>query len=445
MRGGPSLACRRCGYQSSKWLGRCPECGSWDAFAAAEVEPPPSGAAAATVRPFPEIGAGEARRVSTGFAEFDRVLGGGLVPGAVVLVGGEPGIGKSTLLLQAASAVAEAGGTVVYASGEESPSQLRARGGRLGVRSSKLLVVAEPEIESVLAAVAGVAPALLVVDSIQAVRAVGVSGPPGSIVQVRECAARLVTFAKERSTPTLLVGHVTKDGALAGPRALEHLVDAVLQFEGDRHHEHRILRALKNRFGPSHELGIFTMAERGLSEVADPSASLLAARTEGEPGSAVLASVEGSRPLLVEVQALAGSPAPGTPRRTTVGIDVQRAAMILAVLDRAVGLELSRRDVFVNVTGGLTLDEPAADLAVACAVASSAFGRALPPRTAVAGEIGLTGEVRSVPRLADRMREAARHGMETLLAPAGTMPPVAGLRYTPVARLADAFAVLFGC
>lgn len=444
MSGRASYDCRHCGYRSGKWLGRCPQCRAWDAFdQSAAAAAPRRRVPAAAALPYPEIGALETRRMVTGSGEFDRVLGGGLVPGAVVLVGGEPGIGKSTLLLQTASAVAERGDKVVYVSGEESPAQLRSRGERLAVRSARLLVVAETGVEAALAALERERPALVVVDSIQAVRCEDLDGVPGSVAQVREAASRLAGHARDHGVPMLLVGHVTKDGALAGPRSLEHLVDTVVQFEGDRHHEHRLLRALKNRFGRAHELGVFAMTGAGLVEVADPSRALLGRRAAPVAGSAVLAAIEGSRPMLVEVEGLVGEPTQGSPRRTAIGVDGNRAAMLLAVLQRAAGLRLADRDVFVNVAGGLTLHEPAADLAVACAVASSALGRALPAATVVAGELGLTGEVRPVPRLADRLREAARLGLGRAIVPAGAEPGVGDLDCRGVEHLSEVLELLF--
>jgi DNA repair protein RadA/Sms len=393
--------------------------------------------------PYPEIAVSDGRRRSTGLEELDRVLGGGLVPGAVVLVGGEPGIGKSTLLLQAASAVAGSGRPVLYVSGEESAAQLRTRGERLGVTSPELLVAAETDVASIVGAAGESRPAMMIVDSIQAVRCADVASVPGSVSQVRESASRLVEHAKEKALPTVLVGHVTKDGSLAGPRALEHVVDTVVQFEGDRHHEHRILRTLKNRFGPTDELGVFRMTAAGLEAVANPSELFLAERALDVPGSVVMAAVEGTRPVLVEVQALVGEPAPGTPRRTALGVDGNRVALVLAVLQRCTGLTLADRDVFVNVTGGMQLSEPAADLAVALAVASSATQRVFPPRAVVFGEIGLTGEIRGVSRRDARVREALRLGFTAAMGPSGGPPPGDGLDVVPVERLEHAYARAF--
>jgi len=389
--------------------------------------------------PYPELATADLVRTSTGLPEFDRVLGGGLVPGGVVLVGGEPGVGKSTLLLQSASAIAESGRRVLYASGEESPAQLRLRGARLAVRSANLLVLAETDVDVVAEAARRSRVDFLLVDSIQAVRCAELTSVPGSVGQVRESAARLVALAKSTGLPVVIVGHVTKDGSIAGPRTLEHVVDTVIQFEGDRHHAHRILRALKNRFGPADEIGVFSMGDAGLRGIPNPSEVFLAERASGSPGSAVLAAIEGTRPLLVEVQALVGETAHGSPRRIALGVDGGRLAMILAVLARRAGIDVSGRDVFVNVAGGIETTEPAADLAVALAAASSLAGRPLAERMTILGEIGLAGEIRSVSRLDARLREASRLGFDTALVPAGAASNAApGLRLVTVRHLAEA-------
>lgn len=425
-----SHRCRECDYATLKWLGRCPECGAWGSLEA-QTAPDRDPAPAAAPTAWPEVPSADVRRIATGSPELDRALGGGLVPGAVVLLGGEPGIGKSTLLLQCASALADGGLTVLYVSAEESLPQLRLRGDRLGVRGPSLLVLAETDVDAVVAA-AREGVAAVVVDSVQAMRCGDVDSIPGSVAQVREAAARFVSLAKATGVPVLLVGHVTKDGSLAGPRVLEHAVDVVLQFSGDRHHAHRILRAVKNRFGPADEIGVFTMGDSGLRGVANPSALFLAERTTGAPGSAVLAAIEGTRPLLVEIQALVGEPREATPRRTALGVDPGRLALILAVLERRLGFDLGPRDVFVNVAGGLEVDEPAADLAIASAVASSLSGRPVRDRMVAFGEIGLAGEVRSVSRAEARLREAHRLGFEAALAPASAAAPAPdGMRVLP--------------
>lgn len=444
-----SFVCAGCDYRTSNWLGRCPQCGSWASLT--EQTEPSSGQHEATAtahpepRPYPELSVRQAAPDSTGIGELDRVLGGGLVPGAAILIGGEPGVGKSTLLLQAASSLAESGRTVLYVSGEESASQLRLRGDRLGVHSANLLVLAHTDVDAILAAAGRTSPAVAIVDSIQAVRCADLGSVPGSVAQVRESASRLVDYAKRESVPLVLVGHVTKDGSLAGPRVLEHLVDTVVQFEGDRHHAHRLLRAQKNRFGPTDELGVFRMTEQGLRQVSSPSELFLAERSKGAPGSVVLAAVEGTRPLLVEIQALVGEVVQGSPRRTVLGVDAARVALVLAVLQRRAGVDLAQRDVFVNVTGGLRIDEPASDLAVASALISSLSRRPLPDGWVVSGEIGLTGEIRAINRPEMRLREAERLGFDGAVIPAANTPSpdTAKLRILPVRQLKDAMDWMF--
>lgn len=446
-----SYVCGNCDYRTTQWLGRCPECGEWDALAEVAATREVSAGSGEIRRtreepiPFPQIPASAISRESTGVQELDRVLGGGLVPGAAILLGGEPGIGKSTLLLQAAATFANAGRDVLYVSGEESAAQLKLRGDRLGVRSAKLRVLADTDVGNIVDQTLAAIPGLLIVDSIQAVRCPDIASLPGSVSQVRESASRLVELAKVHSVPLILVGHVTKDGTLAGPRVLEHLVDTVLHFEGDRHHAHRMLRTVKNRFGSADELGVFRMTERGLEEVANPSELLLAERTKGIPGSVVLAANQGSRPLLVEIQALVGEPGQGTPRRTVLGVDANRVALVLAVLQRRTGFDTANRDVFVNVTGGVTISEPAADLAVAAALASSLRHRPVPDGWVVAGEIGLTGEVRAVSRAEARLRESARLGFTGAVIPAASLPPSfrGDLKVLPIRQLRDALEWMF--
>lgn len=437
--------CQECGFQTRKWLGKCPECGKWGSLVEeleARPVPRPGVPAGARPLPYPEIAPSDAERSSTGIAELDRVLGGGLVPGGVVLLGGEPGIGKSTLLLQTASRMAETGRLVLYASAEESAAQLRLRGDRIGVRSRQLMVLPETDVDAIVAQARETQASVLVVDSIQAVRCADLAAVPGSVSQVRECAARLLALAKSAGIPLLLVGHVTKDGALAGPRLLEHMVDAVIHFEGDRHLAHRLLRSLKNRFGPSDELAVFSMSESGLCGVTSPSEMFLAERPLGAPGSVVLPAMEGTRPLLVEVQALVGEPVQGSPRRTALGVDPNRLALLLAVLERRTGRSLANRDVFVNVTGGLVVEEPGADLAIAAAAASSLEGVPVPERFVLVGEVGLTGEIRAVTRIDARLREAQRLGFVGAIVPASATLPAAldGLTLHPVRHLEDALA-----
>jgi DNA repair protein RadA/Sms len=397
-----------------------------------EIVPDPKGRAsrtrvpaAAPPRPLAAVATRDAIRRSTGLGELDRVLGGGLVQGSVILVGGDPGIGKSTLTLQACSALARQGLGVLYVAGEESPEQIRLRADRLGLADTEVLVLAETSAESVLAHLEAQRPAAVVVDSIQTLHTATLASAPGSVGQVRESAALLTTHCKASGTACILIGHVTKEGALAGPRVLEHLVDTVLYFEGDGAHALRVLRAVKNRFGSTNEVGVFEMGDAGLAEVQNPSAAFLAERPVGAPGSAVLATLEGSRPVLVEIQALVARSGLAMPRRTAIGVDGGRLALLLAVLEKRRRMQLHDQDVFLNVAGGLRVDEPAADLAVVAAVASSVRGRPLPGDVALWGEVGLTGEVRSVARAEARAREAARQGFRRCVLPAGNL---AGLR-----------------
>ena len=428
----PVFVCQECGSQSPKWQGRCTDCGAWNSLVE-ERAPEAAGAALEGHRyampgsspqgakRYAEIEASSAERISSGIGEFDRVLGGGVVPGSLVLLGGEPGIGKSTLLLQAAANFAQTVGTVLYASGEESEHQIKSRGDRLGISDAPLFLLAETCIESILEEVGRVRPRLLVVDSVQTVFSLKFQSAPGSIGQVREAATQFLFTAKGHNIPTFLVGHVTKDGNIAGPKALEHVVDTVLYFEGERHHSHRVVRAVKNRFGAISELGVFEMTGSGLVPVANPSALFLAERPRATPGSAVLCSVEGSRPILVEVQALASTTSFGMARRMAVGFDQNRLSLLLAVLEKRAGLHLTTDDVFVNVAGGMSIDEPAADLAIISAVASSVRNRPLTEATALFGEVGLGGEVRGVPQATLRVREAEQMGFTRIVLPAANV------------------------
>jgi DNA repair protein RadA/Sms len=385
-------------------------------------------------------------RKLTGIGELDRVLGGGLVPGSLVLVGGDPGIGKSTLMLQLGSSLAGSGNKVLYVSGEESEEQVRLRAARLGDTPAGILILCETELEVMLGAAAAVKPGVVIVDSIQTLARADVEGSPGSVSQVRECGLSLLHFAKAESVPVFLVGHVTKDGAVAGPRVLEHMVDAVLYLEGERYQHYRVLRAAKNRFGGTHELGVFEMTELGLEEVANPSAAFLSESRRRSPGSAVVASLEGSRPLLVEVQALVSASFYGTPQRVTTGFDPRRLAVLLAVLERRVGLRLGRHDVFVTVTGGLTLAEPGTDLGVAMAVVSSFTSRPVLERTLFVGEVSLSGEIRRVARVDARMREAAQLGFVRAGVPEVQAAEAEGLglAVSPLAVVHDAIEALLG-
>lgn len=414
--------CQACGANSVKWLGRCLGCGGWNTLVEERVRgsggkkgrSAPKGEGAI---PIGEIPADTAMRVPTGIQELDRVLGGGAVLGGVVLVGGDPGVGKSTLLMQALAGIAKTGIVALYVSGEESAGQTALRAKRLGIDASSLLVLATNELSEIEDAVEEKRPAALVVDSIQTIRSEGLESAAGTVSQLREATARLVELSKRERISTFLVGHVTKEGQLAGPKVLEHLVDTVLSFEGERGHAFRALRTTKNRFGSATEVGVFEMTAEGMSEVAQPSALFLAERPEGAAGSVVAAVAEGARPLLVEIQALVGAPGAASPRRTATGLDGGRLAMLLAVLSRRAGVEVASSDVFVNVAGGMRIEEPASDLAVALAVASSMLGRPLPNDAVAFGEIGLAGEVRGVARVAARLAEARTMGFARAILP----------------------------
>src|SRR6188472_1494329 len=423
------FVCQECGAQSPKWMGRCNECGAWNSLVeerVADAAPAAAGnsryaqfGAASSAKLYAEVETANAVRLSTGIGEFDRVLGGGVVPGSLVLLGGEPGIGKSTLLLQAAAHFAREVGPVLYASGEESEHQIKSRGDRLGIGSTPLYLMSETCIERILEEIARLKPALVIIDSVQTVFSIKFQSAPGSIGQVREAATQFLFAAKGQNVPTVLVGHVTKDGNLAGPKVLEHVVDTVLYFEGERHHAHRVVRAVKNRFGAVSELGVFEMTGHGLEPVANPSQLFLAERPKNVPGSSVLCCMEGSRPLLVEVQALVSTSSYGNAKRMASGIDQNRLSLLLAVLEKRAGLNLLGEDVFINVAGGMTIDEPAADLAVVAAVASSLRNRPIRQGTAVFGEVGLAGEVRGTTQGAMRVREAAQMGFSRCIVPQG--------------------------
>lgn len=406
--------CQACGYESAKWVGRCPDCSEWASLveeAVTSAKPVKVISAIASVpTSIIDIAAAGASRTSTGIGEFDRVLGGGVVAGSLVLVGGDPGIGKSTILIQAANHLSLTAGKVLYVSGEESAEQIKLRSNRLGIASGNLLVVSETDIATVEQHIGDTGAQCVFVDSIQTMYDPELSSAAGTVSQVRNCTAALVRIAKESGIPIFIVGHVTKEGSLAGPRVLEHMVDTVLYFEGDRHQTYRILRAVKNRFGSTDELGIFEMREDGLVEVTNPSEALLSERPAHGIGSVVTATIEGSRPILVEIQALVAPTYFPAPRRTCTGVDYNRMLMILAVLEKRVGLSLGNKDVFVNVAGGIKIVEPAADLAIALAVASSLMDRGVDSDVIALGEIGLSGEVRSVGQSDRRLREAARLG-----------------------------------
>jgi DNA repair protein RadA/Sms len=444
------FTCQSCGFQSAKWLGRCPDCSGWNTLveeaAPAEERRPAWGASGGATRPVKlvdvESEAEERRR--TGIGELDRVLGGGVVPGSLVLLGGDPGIGKSTLLLSAVERLAAAG-PVLYVSGEESLRQTKMRADRLGVRSAAVHLFAETDAEKVLTTAESLRPAALVVDSIQTMFLAELGSAPGTLSQVREVAGRLMAYAKRSGVPTFLVGHVTKDGSIAGPRVLEHMVDTVLYFEGERGHPFRILRAHKNRFGSTNEIGVFEMKGSGLEEVADPSALFLAERQAGKPGSAVTATLSGTRPLLVEVQALVAPTGYGTARRTAIGVDGNRVALLAAVLEKKEDVQLTGCDTFVNVAGGMTLSEPAADLAVCAALVSSLRNLAVPQDVLVLGEVGLAGEVRAVAQMDARLAEAGKMGFVRAVLPKGSARRVEtrGVKLLPVETLGEALEALF--
>jgi len=452
-----SYVCSECGGTSTRWLGKCPHCGAWNTLVETVAQAPaapgknrlgqqPAFAALAQtseVTALSEIEAADFARASTGIDELDRVLGGGIVEGGVVLIGGDPGIGKSTLLLQALDALERSGLETLYVTGEESGAQIALRARRLGLDGSQVQVLAEIQLEKILATLDARQPSVAVIDSIQTVYSDQLTSAPGSVAQVRECAAHLTRAAKASGIAIVLVGHVTKEGALAGPRVLEHMVDTVLYFEGETHSAFRLVRAIKNRFGAVNEIGVFAMTERGLRGVANPSAIFLSQHSEPVPGSCVLVTLEGTRPMLVEIQALVDSGGP-SPRRLSVGLDRDRLAMLLAVLHRHAGVACMDQDVFVNAVGGVRISEPAADLAVMLAIASSLRGKPLPSGFIAFGEVGLAGEVRPAPRGQERLKEAAKLGFSIAVVPKANAPkkPIEGLTIHPVERVEEAIELL---
>ena len=434
--------CQKCGYQSPKWLGKCPDCGAWNSLTEEPEVKSSRGQTGEHAKPVPlsQVKKDIQQRQSCGISELDRVLGGGLVQGSVVLIGGNPGIGKSTLLLQASAHLSRAAGRVLYVSAEESAEQIKLRSGRMGIDSDELYLLPETNIERIITHINHLKPRAVVVDSIQTVYTAAVESAAGSVSQVRESAGRLMMLAKGSGVPIFLVGHVTKDGALAGPRVLEHLVDTVLYFEGDSGHAFRILRAVKNRFGSTNEIGVFEMKDSGLCEVANPSELFLSERPIGASGSVVVAALEGTRPLLVELQALVSSTSFGNPRRTTIGVDHNRLALLVAVLEKKVGMHLSGMDIFMNAAGGVRLNEPSADLGIVMAVASSHLDKPVDPYTFFLGEIGLSGEVRAISQPEIRIREAAKLGFKRCILPAGNLKQVKvkGVELTGVKRVEEA-------
>ncbi|MCL0098247.1 DNA repair protein RadA [Dehalococcoidia bacterium] len=450
------FVCQHCGNESLKWLGRCPQCDTWDSFMERAASTSAAGLPSATVQELSTVSLSATARLPLHFAEFNRVLGGGVVPGSLVLIGGDPGIGKSTLLLQVAAQVAETKtglsekepdpARVLYVSGEESVSQIKLRADRLGLGGKGLFILPETRMEHILDHAQGLSPHLVIIDSIQTVYVEG-SGAPGSVSQVRECTLSIMQWAKSSNIPVFLVGHVTKEGAIAGPRVLEHIVDVVLYLEGERFSAYRLLRGVKNRFGSTNEIGIFEMRDQGLVEITDPSQALLSQRTEGAIGSLIVPTLEGARPLLVEIQALTNPTSFGLPRRTANGVDFNRLLLIAAVLSRRGGIALSNQDIIANVAGGIKINEPAIDLGLALAIASSFRSIKIDPRLVTIGEVGLSGELRTVSQLDRRVAEAARLGFETCLLPAPIPKGLslsAGIKLRPVGTLSEALKVALG-
>lgn len=445
--------CQTCGYETPKWMGKCPDCGEWHTFVeeakTSKGAPKYAGKGAVSDAEVIAVSAIDSRdetRILTGIKELDRVLGGGLVHGTLILIGGDPGIGKSTLMLQALHGLSRDGQKALYISGEESVRQLGLRSKRLGTLSSDILAVSEIEIDAILAIVEKTRPSVIVIDSIQTMYSADLTSAPGSVSQVRESAMRLMLMAKHKGIPTFLVGHVTKEGAIAGPRLLEHMVDTVLYFEGDRNHVFRILRAVKNRFGSTNEIGVFEMKEDGLNQVDNPSAIFLSERPESSPGSVVTSSMEGTRPILVELQALASSTNLGTPRRTILGLDQNRVALLVAVMEKKLGMHLLGHDIFMNVAGGVRIDEPGVDLGIVSAIASSFLDKPIMDGTAVVGEVGLTGEVRAVGQIEIRAGEMKKMGFTRCLLPRNNlerMATVAGLDLIGVKNVSEAMEILF--
>jgi DNA repair protein RadA/Sms len=445
--------CNECGGTTPKWLGKCPHCQAWNTLveSVAETAAPSKNnrfaalAKTAEVMALADIEATDMERTPTGLDELDRVLGGGIVEGGVVLIGGDPGIGKSTLLLQALDALQRAGQKTLYVTGEESGAQVALRSRRLGILNSQVQVLAEIQLEKILSTLQSHRPHIAVIDSIQTVYSDQLTSAPGSVAQVRECAAHLTRAAKASGVAIVLVGHVTKEGALAGPRVLEHMVDTVLYFEGDTHSSFRLVRAIKNRFGAVNEIGVFAMTESGLKGVSNPSAIFLSQHAEPVPGSCVMVTLEGTRPLLVEIQALVDTGGP-SPRRLSVGLDKDRLAMLLAVLHRHAGIACMDQDVFVNAVGGVRISEPAADLAVLLAITSSLRGKPLPKGFIAFGEVGLAGEVRPAPRGQERLKEAAKLGFSVAVVPKANAPkkPIEGLTIHAVERVEEAMEVVRG-
>jgi DNA repair protein RadA/Sms len=447
------FVCQNCGNQSRKWLGKCPECGEWNSLVEERARASQKGRARNTFQTreveaiaYSEIESQDEVRMASGVTEFDRVLGGGIVPGTLVLIGGDPGIGKSTLLLQVADQLSANGSAVLYVSGEESERQIKMRGERLGIKARNLYLLPETNLENIFHEVERLKPTAIVVDSIQTVFSAMIESAPGSVSQVREAAHQFLLLAKKRTIPVFLIGHITKDGSIAGPKALEHVVDTVLYFEGERHHNHRIVRAVKNRFGAANEIGVFEMTGAGLIPVANPSQMFLQERPQNVAGSVVTACMEGTRPLLVEIQALVSETKYGTGRRMTQGVDQNRVSLLMAMLEKRVGLQMLGDDVFVNIAGGLEVDEPAVDLGVVAAITSSFRNAPIDQHTAVFGEVGLTGEVRGTTQAVVRAREAQALGFKTIVMPSSNtagLERMLGIRTVGVRSVEEALEELF--
>ncbi|HMJ08146.1 MAG TPA: DNA repair protein RadA [Pyrinomonadaceae bacterium] len=448
--------CQNCGHQSRKWMGQCTDCGEWNTLVEERFRPTaqPAGKSSGLMSGFRDISpvafsdieTQDDARVSSGIEEFDRVLGGGIVAGSLVLIGGAPGIGKSTIVIQMAEKLSLIGAKVLYVSGEESERQIKMRGERLGINADNLFLLPETNLQSIMAETEKLQPQFVIVDSIQTVFSDRIESAPGSVSQVREVAAQLMMYAKQTATPVFLTGHVTKEGSIAGPKTLEHIVDTVLYFEGDRHHNHRIIRATKNRFGAANEIGVFEMTNAGLIPVGNPSELFLQERPEGASGSVVTVSMEGTRPMLVEVQALVSSTKSASGRRMAQGFDYNRTSLLIAVLEKRLGFQLAGDDVFINIAGGLEVDEPAVDLGVVAAIASSFRNLQVPPETAVFGEVGLTGEVRGVLQAQARAREAQTLGFKKLILPYSNksgLEKLLGIRVVGVKNLEEALDELF--
>lgn len=445
--------CQACGYTSPKWLGKCPDCDAWNTLVEEKSNPKPlqtrgyNPTGRSRPQPLSAISGGKEKRTSTGISELDRVLGGGVVEGSVVLVGGDPGIGKSTLLIQAASNLSRETGKVLYVSGEESPEQIKLRAERLSIDSDGIILLSETNLEGIINVTSDLLPRIMVVDSIQTMYTEELASAPGSVGQVRECAARLMSFAKQSGIPLFIIGHVTKEGAIAGPRVLEHIVDTVLYFEGDRGHAFRVLRTVKNRFGSTNEIGVFEMTDSGLVGIENPSELFLSERPENAAGSTVVSCIEGTRPILIELQALVSPTTFGMPRRTCIGVDFNRVNLLVAVLEKIAGMHLGGMDVFVNVVGGIKINEPAVDLGIIGAVASSFREVPVNAKTLVSGEVGLSGEIRAVSQIDARLKEASKIGFKKAILPmtnAARLKETYGMEITGVKNVDEFLEAVLG-